>query len=146
MVESMAAMSDAERDVLKVLWEQGPGTVREINDVLAEQGRSWAYTTVITLLQRLEAKGYVASDKRGFAHVFRAAVTREAVVQQHMTELVEDLCDGAAAPLVLALVQGHRFSDAEIEQFRQLMDELEGQKTKAKPRLARRRSRGAKGG
>jgi predicted transcriptional regulator len=130
----MPAMSDAEREVLKVLWEHGAGTVREINEVLADQGRRWAYTTVITLLQRLQAKGYVASDKSGFAHVFHAAVTRDAVVQQHLTDLVDDLCDGTAAPLVLALVQRHQFSDEEIEQFRQLIDELESRKTKDRPR------------
>ena len=135
----------AELEVLKALWEHGPGTVREINEKLADQGRRWAYTTVITLLQRLEAKGYVASDKGGFAHVFRAAVTRDAVVQQHLTGLVDDFCDGTAAPLVLALVQGHRFSDAEIEQFRRTIDELGSQKTKDSTQQARRKGRSRSG-
>ena len=137
------AITDRQFSILKVLWEHGAGTVREINERLAHLRRRWAYTTVITLLQRLEAKGYVTSDKSGFAHVFRAAVTRDAVVQQQMTDLVEDFCDGTAAPLMLALVQGQRFSAAEIEQFRQWIDELEARKAKDKARQPRPRTRGA---
>ena len=65
-------LSDSEREVLKVLWDRGPGTVREINEVLAARGRRWAYTTVATLLQRLAAKQYVAGDPSTVPHVYRA--------------------------------------------------------------------------
>jgi predicted transcriptional regulator len=125
-------MSDAEREVLKSLWDHGPGTVREIHAAQTEQGRSWAYTTVTTLLQRLEAKGYVACDKSRFAHVFSPLVTRAEVVREQATSLVHEYCDGAAAPLVLALVEGHRFSPEEIEQFRQLIDRLDAKRPRGK--------------
>ena len=65
-------LSDSEREVLKVLWDRGPGTVRAINAELARRGRRWAYTTVATLLQRLAAKQYVASDPSAVPHVYRA--------------------------------------------------------------------------
>ena len=52
-------VSESEREVLKALWDHGPGTVREVARLLRESGRDWAYTTVMTLLGRLEAKGYV---------------------------------------------------------------------------------------
>lgn len=125
-------MSDAERDVLKTLWEQGRGTVREIQAVLERQGREWAYTTVLTLLQRLEGKGYVACDKSHFAHVFAARVSRGDVVRQQLTNLVDEYCDGAAAPLMLALVEGHRFTEAELEQLRELIDRLEAKRRRGK--------------
>ncbi|MBI3466918.1 MAG: BlaI/MecI/CopY family transcriptional regulator, partial [Planctomycetes bacterium] len=67
------AMSDAEREVLKALWEHGPSMVREVQGVLGGQGQEWTRSTVITLLQRLEKKGYVVSDKSQFAFLFRAA-------------------------------------------------------------------------
>jgi predicted transcriptional regulator len=121
-------ISETELDVLKVLWEQGPGTVREINHTLTGQGRRWAYTTVLTLLQRLEAKGYVTSDKRDLAHVFRAALSRGTLLRQRLKDLAVQLCDGTTTPLVHALVEGSRFSANEIEQFRQLLDRLEGKK------------------
>src|SRR5262245_25247648 len=107
-------MSDAERDVLKVLWEHGPGTVRAVQGVLERQGQAWTRSTVITLLQRLEKKGYVASDKKQFAFVFRAAVTREQVMHQRISKLAEELSEGDAVPLVLAFAQQHRFTDEEI--------------------------------
>jgi predicted transcriptional regulator len=126
------SISATELAILKVLWERGPGTVREINRVLRGQGRRWAYTTVLTLLQRLEAKGYVASDKAGVAHVFRAMVSRDRLLRQRLRDLANQLCEGTPGPLVLALVEGHRFSETEIEQFRRLLDQLEEQKGKGK--------------
>jgi BlaI family penicillinase repressor len=125
-------ISEAEREVLKALWDHGPGTVREINKILHKQRRRWAYTTVITLLSRLETKGYVSSDKSGFAHVFRAAVSREEMVQQRLTELASEFCQGDAVPLVLALVENAKFSDGEIKQFRQLIEQLEAKRRKNK--------------
>jgi len=122
------SISDAERAVLKVLWDQGPGTVRQIKQHLREQDRRWAHTTVITLLGRLEAKGYVAGDKSGFAHVFRATASRDDVVRQQLEHLADEFCEGDAAPLVLALVQGYSFSDKEIEEFRKLIDKLEARR------------------
>src|SRR3984893_13743447 len=110
-------ISETELEVLKVLWEQGPATVREVNALLRKQGRRWAYTTVLTLLQRLEAKGYVASDKSGMAHVFKPALSRDKLLHQRLKDLANQLCEGAATPLVLALVEGHRYTADEIQQF-----------------------------
>src|SRR6476660_4404865 len=70
-------MSEAEREVLKVLWDDGPLAVRDALARLTERGLEWTRSTVITLLQRLEKKGYVESDKSQHAFIFRAAVTRE---------------------------------------------------------------------
>ena len=123
-----SSITETELDVLKALWENGPGTVRVINDQLRRQGRRWAYTTVLTLLQRLEAKGYVISDKSGMAHIFRPAVTRDKLLRQRLKDLANQLCEGTATPLVLALVEGQRFTAEEISQFRQLLDQLEGKK------------------
>jgi predicted transcriptional regulator len=123
-------VSDAELEVLKVLWEHGPGTVRDVEASLRQSKKRWAYTTVLTLLHRLQAKGYVKSDKRELAHVFSAVVTRERLVRQRLRDVADSLCEGAATPLVLALVEGQRFSSEELEQFRKLLDELEAKKRK----------------
>jgi len=120
-----ASISETELDVLKVLWDRSTGTVREIQDALRPLGRRWAYTTVQTLLHRLEAKGFVVSDRGSAAHVFRAAVSRELLLQQRLSDLSDRLCAGTVSPLVLALVEGARFTPEEIEQFRKLLDQLE---------------------
>ncbi len=122
------AMSDAEREVLKTLWEHGPSTVREVQALLGGQGQEWTRSTVITLLQRLEKKGYVASDKRKFAFVFRATVSREDVMHQRISKVAEELSEGDAVPLVLAFAQRHPFTDDEIVQFRELIEEMESKR------------------
>lgn len=115
-------LSDSERDVLKVLWDLRAGTVREINAELARRGRRWAYTTVATLLNRLGSKGYVTSDPSAVPHVYRAAVSRDELLERRLRDAADELCDGRAAPLVLALVQGGRFSADELERLRRLID------------------------
>ena len=123
-------MSDAEQDVLKALWEHGPGIVREIHTFLADAGRDWTRSTVITLLQRLEKKGYVTSDKSGHAFVFQAAVTREDVGRQRMVEVAEELYEGDPAPLMLAFAEKHRFTDEELEKFREMIRSAENRRRK----------------
>ncbi len=117
--------SDAEREVLKVLWDHGPLTVREVQDILDRGGQAWSRSTVITLLQRLEKKGYVDSDKSRFAFVFSAAVSRDEVMHSRLVELAGELCDGDAVPLVLAFARQHRFTPAELARFRQMIENLQ---------------------
>jgi predicted transcriptional regulator len=119
-------LSEAEFDVLQSLWNGGPGTVRVISERLRGQGRSWAYTTVLTLLQRLLAKGWVTSDTSGSAHVFRPAATRDDWLRKQLQTLADRACEGASMPLVLALVNKGRFTEREIQAFRKLLDEHEG--------------------
>jgi predicted transcriptional regulator len=123
-----ASLGENELELLKVLWEHGPATVRELNALSRRQGRRWAYTTVLTMLQRLEAKGYVRSDKSGVAHVFRATVTRDKLLRQRLKDLANQFCEGTATPLMLALVEGQRFTPEEICRLRQMLDELENEK------------------
>jgi len=123
---NQTGLSDAEREVLKVLWDHDRSTIREINEVLERQGRHWAYTTVATLLQRLVVKKYAASDPSAVPHVFRAIVSRDELLERRLKDAAEELCDGRAAPLVLALVQGNRFSTDELVRLRLLLDEAAG--------------------
>jgi BlaI family transcriptional regulator, penicillinase repressor len=139
---SRPALSVAEREVLKVLWDHGRGTVREINEVLQRQGRHWAYTTVATLLQRLVVKKYVASDPSAVPHVFRAVVSRDELLERRLKDAAEELCDGRAAPLVLALVQGNRFSADEVARLRRLLDEAAGQSSSSARSKSSRNSSG----
>jgi predicted transcriptional regulator len=118
-------LSDSELEVLKVLWNEGASTVRRVNEMLHRDGRRWAYTTVLTLLQRLQAKGWVVSDTSGAAHVFRAAAGREQWLNEQLQTLADQACAGESAPLVLALVQKARFSPQELARFRELIDRLD---------------------
>jgi BlaI family penicillinase repressor len=118
-------VSDAELEVLKVLWTKGPGTVRDVETELRRGSRRrLAYNTVLTLLSRLRDKGYVTADRRDTAHLFRAVVTRDGLLGSSLTALADRICDGTASPLVLALVRDQRFSADEIAHFRRLLDDL----------------------
>lgn len=123
-------MSDAELEVLKILWDCGPLPVRDVSAKIGELGQEWSRSTVITLLQRLEKKGYVKSDKSQFAFVFRAVVTREDEMRARMNALASELCEGEPMPLVLAFTQQHRFSPEDLARFRKMIDALETKEKK----------------
>lgn len=123
-------MSDAEQAVLKVLWEHGRLGVKDVLAKFTEAGQDWSRSTVITLLQRLEKKGYVRSDKSQHAFVFEPIVSREDEIQSRMKEVAGDLCDGETLPLVLAFAQQHRFSEEELARFRQMIDSIKPKRKK----------------
>jgi len=119
------SVSDAELEVLKVLWAGGPATVRDVAKTLRGQRRRLAYNTVLTLLSRLRDKGFVEADRRDTAHVFRASVTRDELVGSSLSALADRVCDGTASPLLLALVRDPRLSSADIAHLRKMLDDLE---------------------
>ena len=118
-------LGEAEFGVLKALWDQGPATVREVLEYLHGRGRRVAYTTVQTLLSRLEQKQYVTSDKSDLAYVYRAKVSRDRVTRSRLQALLSQLYDGAAGPLVLQLVRTERLKPEEIEELHKLIAELD---------------------
>jgi BlaI family transcriptional regulator, penicillinase repressor len=118
------ALSDAEREVLRVLWEMGPLGVRDVLTKLTESGQDWTRSTVVTLLRRLEAKRYVTSDKSQYAFVYRPLVSREDVMHARMSAVAGELSDGNAVPLMLAFAERQRFSPEEIARLQQMVDDL----------------------
>ncbi len=118
-------LGTAELEVLKALWDHGPATVRQVMNRLHARGRQVAYTTVLTFLTRLEQKGYVKSDKSELAYVYRPAVSRDRVTKSRLESLIEQMYDGAAAPLVLQLIREEKFSSDEIAQLQTLIEQLD---------------------
>ncbi len=118
-------LGHAELEVLKILWEDSPATVREVWNRLQESGRDIAYTTVLTFLTRLEQKGFVTSDKSARAFAYRPEVTQEKVSRSRLRTLIDHMYDGAAGPLVLQLVKDERFTPEEITELHALIDELD---------------------
>ncbi len=125
MAQRQYDLGAAELEVLKALWGDGPATVREVMMHLHDRGRHVAYTTVQTLLTRLDKKRYAASDKSGLAYVYRAKLSRERVIRSRLRALLSQLYDGAAGPLVLQLVRTEKLSSHEIEELQELIDRLD---------------------
>lgn len=125
MAKRPVELGEAELAVMRVLWDEGPLTVRDVMTRLHERGRNVAYTTVLTFLTRLEQKGVVASNKRDTAYVYRAKTSRQSISASRIRTLVDQLYDGAAAPMLLQLIENERFSPEEIAQLRKLIDDLD---------------------
>ncbi len=119
-------ITEAEMEVLKALWKSGGGTVRDVAEVLPKN-KTRAYTTLQTLLKRLEDKGAVAVEKGSVPHVYRAMVTRQGLMKSRLKSMAEDLCDGAAGPLLMALVDSKKFSEKELASFKNLIEKLDNE-------------------
>ena len=128
MSEGEYKLGSTEQEVLQALWGVGEGNVRQVLNEMRARGRNLAYTTVQTMLTRLEQKGFVESDKSGMAYIYRAAVGREEVMRSRVRSVVEQFFDGAAAPLVLQLIQTEKFSADEISELHKLIDKLDSSK------------------
>jgi BlaI family transcriptional regulator, penicillinase repressor len=118
-------LGDAELAVLRVLWDHGPQTVREVMQHMHDRGRRVAYTTVLTFLTRLEQKGVVRSDKTDVAYVYRAKASRASVTKTRVKALLEELYDGAAGPVVMHLIENERLTADEIVRLRKLIKDLD---------------------
>ncbi len=125
MNEKLGELAASELEVLKVLWDVGPSTVRDVLAHLQDRGRRLAYTTVLTFLSRLEQKGYVTSNKSETAYVYKAKVSRERVSRSRVRSLIHELYDGAAGALVLQLMQDGRLSPEELGELQSLLNKLE---------------------
>jgi BlaI family penicillinase repressor len=117
---------DSELDVLKVLWDRGQGTVREVLETLRAAGRQWSYATVATLLDRLEAKNLVASDRSELAFVYRPRISAQEVRQKRVGSLVEKLYQGQPGLLVLHLLKAHPLDPGQAREVRALLDQMSG--------------------
>ncbi len=124
MAKRPPSIPDSELDVIKVLWQRGQGTVREVLETLKAAGRQWSYATVATLLDRLEAKGMVASDRSDLAFVYRPLVEEQEVRAKRVGNLVEKLYEGQPGLLVLHLLKSHGLDPDQAREVRQLLDGL----------------------
>lgn len=115
----------AELEVLRALWDMGPAPVRGVMDWLHQRGRPVAYTTVQTLLNRLENKRLVRANKSGQAFVYRATISREQVTGSRLRKLLDQLYDGAAGPLVLQLLRTQPIRPEELDELQRLIDRLD---------------------
>ncbi len=117
--------TDAELAILRVLWERGPSTVREVTDALQED-RGTGYTTALKLMQIMTEKRLVQRDDRERTHIYEAAVSRDQTQRQLVHDLLERAFGGSAEQLVVQALSAKRASAQELAQIRKLLDELEG--------------------
>lgn len=115
---------DSELEVLKVLWDRGQGTVRELLEAVRGAGLAWSYATVATLLDRLEAKGLVSSDRSELAFVYRPLITEHEVQQRRISGLVDKLYHGEPGLLVMHLLKAHPLAPEQAREVRDILDQM----------------------
>ena len=112
-------LTDRELDVMAVLWERGSGTVAEVRDALHDE---LAYTTVLTMLRILEAKGHVRHEGEGRAHRYYALVPERVARRGAVRQLVERFFSGSPELLLTELVGERALSRADLRRLRKLLD------------------------
>ena len=121
MTRPLPALGAQELAMMKVVWRLKDVSVRKVYETLRER-RPVAYTTVMTMMNTLEGKGYLKKELDGRAFRYRPAVPERRVVTRMVKEFVERVFDGSTAPLLAHLVTSTELSDEEREELRRLID------------------------
>ena len=117
----LQAMSPAETEILRLVWQIGQATVQQVCGQLPPT-RNIAYKTVQTLLRRLEDKGYLRHRIKGKAYVFSPAIKREDVVKRTVLDFLDRLFAGDPRPLMQFLAEDGRIDADDIERLKKLID------------------------
>ena len=117
--------TEAELGILRVLWQRGPSTVREVWELLSPKQQT-GYTTVLKIMQIMFEKGLLARDERERSHVYRPARSEEQTQRQVVGHLLERLFSGSAPKLVMQALAAKKATPAELAEIRKLLDDMEG--------------------
>ena len=121
--------TDAELEILHILWAQGPSTVRAVNEVL-NQRREVGYTTTLKFMQILFEKGMVTRAEDGRTHIYTAAVDQSKTQTALMQQFVDTAFRGSAMQMVMQALGNHEASPAELDEIKALIAQIEQSQSK----------------
>jgi predicted transcriptional regulator len=116
--------TDAELEILAVLWSRGPSTVRDVHETIAKR-KPAQYTTVLKLLQIMTGKGLVHRDEKDRAHIYHSSRPREWTQRQLAGDLLQRAFNGSAKSLVLGALAARKTSKQELAEIRELLDQYD---------------------
>jgi predicted transcriptional regulator len=119
--------TDAELAILRILWERGPSTVRQVHDILGRE-RQAAYTTALKTLQIMTEKGLVERDERDRTHIYRARLSEETTQRQLVRDLLDRAFGGSSTKLVMQALAAKRASAEELRDIRKAIDSARNEK------------------
>ncbi len=117
-------LTNAELEIMHVVWELDDATVREVHERL-NQRRTLAYTTVMTMMNILEEKGHLTRHKQGRAYRYEPVRPKSQVISGMVDDFVGKVFEGSARPLVLGLVKDRKLSEKDLEEIARLIKEVE---------------------
>jgi predicted transcriptional regulator len=121
-----ARPTDRELTILRILWDKGPSTVRQVNEAMSRDENT-GYTTTLKLMQIMTEKGLLLRDDSQFKHVYRPALTEEKAQKQLVGDLLEKAFSGSAEKLVMRALSAKKVSAKELVSIKKMLDEFEGQ-------------------
>ena len=121
---SMPTPTDAELEILRVLWDRGASTVREVHDAVS-QVKAIGYTTVLKQMQVMHQKGLLTRSERFRSHVYEAVRSRTLTQRQLATSILHQVFDGSAHGLLQSALAGRRVEASELEEIRALLAQVE---------------------
>ncbi len=125
--DSLPQLSKAQMEIMNVVWERGEVTVADVWKALSVR-RSVARSTVLTMITRLEEKGWLCCDQEGHAFRYKAAAPREATLGTVVRRLVDTAFGGSAERLFMALLDGRGISKEEAREIKKMIDRAEGKR------------------
>ncbi|MBN2419296.1 MAG: BlaI/MecI/CopY family transcriptional regulator [Deltaproteobacteria bacterium] len=108
-----------ELQILNVVWEKGRATVHDVKEVLGK-GRKPAYTTILAMMRKMDAKGYLEHDVEGRTFIYRAAISQKDVRYDVLNDILERLFEGSPALMVNSLVEQKGISEEDLEQIKKI--------------------------
>lgn len=120
--------TEGELEILNILWDKGPSTVRNVHEVL-EQTKGSKYTTTLKLMQIMHDKKLVSRDSSARTHVFEAAVSRESTQKHYINKIVDSVFKGNTMQMVMQALGSHKADASELEEIRKYLDEIEKNNT-----------------
>jgi BlaI family transcriptional regulator, penicillinase repressor len=120
-------ITESELAVLRILWDQGMATIRQLTDVLYPGGSAAQYATVQKLLDRMEVKEYVRRDRSLFVHRFVPMLDRDQLIGRRLRSLAETLCDGSLTPLLTHLARAGDLSEEDRQALRAIIQESDSE-------------------
>jgi predicted transcriptional regulator len=115
-------LTEQELEIMKVVWDRGASTVRDVYEDLRER-KTVAYTTVMTMMNILESKGHLVKRADGRAYVYEPVLAKTQVISTMVQEFLDRVFNGAAQPLLLNLVQDHKVSREDLDEISRLIEE-----------------------
>jgi predicted transcriptional regulator len=119
--------TESELEILNILWQKGPSTVREVHEVL-EKSKDAGYTTTLKLMQIMHEKGLLERNTDSKTHIYKASVSQKQTQGQILQRLIDTAFNGSASQLVMQALGNHKASKEELEQIRQYLEQMEGKK------------------
>jgi predicted transcriptional regulator len=123
--DTLPRPTEAELELLRILWSRGPSTVREIHENTTAE-KDTGYTTTLKILQKMAEKGLVIRDETERSHVYSAAIKAEQTQRQLVRDLLQKAFGGSPGKLVVQALSEKKASAEELAEIRRLLDSMEG--------------------